>query len=174
MKKLFSSLILAGGILALAPVAEVLAQARGGNPGLTIFSGVERENILDYRLDFRGRRGRWDRYRLRVPGDKLPQGAAEFRISYPDYYNGRFDTDEIEVRIDGESQPLKDVVWDEEGHFIAIDLEEPLEPEQKVELVFSNVRNPRQGGTFYFNGQVKPAEGVAIRQHLGTWIIDIN
>ncbi|MFP4692522.1 MAG: DUF2808 domain-containing protein [Halothece sp.] len=172
MKQLLSSLLLAGGVLSIIPGLEVLAQS--GNSGITIFSGVERENVLDYRLDFDGQRGRWDRYRLRIPSKKLPQGATKFRVSYPDYYGGRFDTDKIEVRIDGESQPLNDVVWDQEGNFIAIDLEEPLEPEQKVELVFSNVKNPRKPGTFYFNGQVTPAEGVNIRQNLGTWIIDID
>lgn len=172
MKKLLSSLLLAGGVLSITPALDVLAQS--GNSGLTIFSGVERDNILNYHLDFGGQRGRWDRYRLRIPSDKLSQGAAKFRVSYPDYYGGRFDTDEIEVRIDDEAQPLKDVVWDKEGNFIAIELEEPLKPEQKVELVFSNVKNPRQPGTFYFNGQVTPAEGVNIRQNLGTWIIDID
>ena len=172
MKTLLSSFLLAGGILSIAPTLEVLAQS--GNSGITIFSGVEQENILDYHLDFDGRQGRWDRYRLRIPADKLPQGAAKFRVSYPDYYKGRFDTDKIEVRIDDEPQPLKDVVWNEEDHFIAIDLKEPLKPEQKVELVFSNVKNPRKPGTFYFNGQVTPAEGVNIRQNLGTWIIDID
>ena len=59
--------------------------------GLTIFSGVDRGDILNYRLDFGGKQDGWDRYRLRVPGKKLDQGAAKFFISYPEYFDGKFD-----------------------------------------------------------------------------------
>jgi len=173
MKKLFSSLMLAGGLLTLSPALEALAQS-GGNSGITIFSGVERENILDYRLDFDGQSGRWDRYRLRIPGKKLPFGASQFYVTYPDYYKGKFDTDEIEVRIDGEAQPLSSVEWNQDEQLVSIGLEEPIEPDTKVELVFSNVKNPRFEGTFYFNAQVDVPNDVAIRRYVGTWIIDID
>lgn len=173
MKKLFSSVMLAGGLLTLAPALEVFAQS-GGNSGIVIFSGVKRDNILDYRLDFDGEAGRWDRYRLRIPSKKLPFGASQFYITYPDYYKGKFDTDKIEVRIDGEPQPLSNIEWNKEEHAISISLEEPIEPDTKVELVFSNVRNPRIGGTFYFNAQVDVPNDVAIRRYVGTWIIDID
>ncbi len=43
----------------------VMAQS---NPGLTIFSGVERENILNYHLDFGGNTNGIDRYRLGFRG----------------------------------------------------------------------------------------------------------
>jgi len=173
MKKLLSSIMLAGGLLTVVPALEVFAQS-GGNSGITIFSGVKRENLLDYRLDFGGESGRWDRYRLRIPSKKLPFGASQFYVTYPDYYKGRFDTDRIEVRIDGEPQPLSDVTWNKEEGLISMDLEEPIEPDTKVELVFSNVKNPRPGGTFYFNAQVDVPNDVAIRRYVGTWIIDID
>jgi hypothetical protein len=165
-----SILAISGCLLSTLP-AIVLAQ---GNPGLTIFSGVERENILNYHLDFGGQAGGWDRYRLRIPGKKLMQGASKFFISYPDYYKGKFDTEEIEVRVKEESLPLHNVVWDKESRIIEIDLEQPLKESNKVEIVFSNVKNPRFGGTFYFHGQVLPANDLPIRQHLGTWILSIE
>lgn len=155
-----------GGVSAIA-----LAQS---NSGLTIFSGIERENILNYKLDFGGQAGGFDRYRLRIPGKKMTQGATRFIITYPDYYEGTFDEDAIEVRIDGEPLPLREVVWDEENYLIEIDLEEPITESQKVELVFSNVRNPRFGGTFYFNAEVFAANDVPIRLYLGTWIVSIG
>ena len=172
MKKLFSSLLLTGGVLVFSPALAALAQ--NGNSGITIFSGVKRDNILDYRLDFDGQAGDWDRYRLRIPSKKLPFGASQFYITYPDYYKGKFDTDRIEVRIDGEPQPLSNIEWNKEEHFVSLSLEEPIEPDTKVELVFSNVRNPRFGGTFYFNAQVDVPNDVAIRRYVGTWIIDID
>ena len=173
MKKLFSSFLVAGGLVTLTPALEAFAQ-NGGNSGITIFSGIKRENILNYHLDFGGELNRWDRYRLRIPAKKLPAGASKFYITYPDYYKGKFDTDRIEVRIDGEAQPLTEVVWDKENQLVEIGLEEPIEPNTKVELVFSNVRNPRFGGTFYFNAQIDVPSDIAIRRYVGTWIIDLD
>ncbi len=144
------------------------------NPGLTIFSGVERENILNYHLDFGGHAGSFDRYRLRIGSKKMTQGASKFFIAYPDYYKGKFDPDKIEVRIKGESLPLREVVWDKESRIIEIDLEQPIRESRKVEIVFSNVKNPRFGGTYYFHCQVLPAGDLPIRQHLGTWILSIG
>jgi hypothetical protein len=144
------------------------------NPGLTIFSGVDRKDILNYHLDFGGRAGGWDRYRLRIPSKKMTQGAARFFISYPEYYEGKFDVDAIEVRVKGESIPLREVIWDEESRIIEIDLEQPIVESNQVELVFSNVKNPRPGGTFYFQCQVLTPGQIPLRLHLGTWIVSIN
>lgn len=169
LKKVFTTLGVAGCLLASVPI---ITTAQGGS-GLTIFSGVSRENILDYYLDFSGQRNSRDRYRLRIPGKKLLQGAAKFYIFYPDYFDGKFDEDKIEVRIDGEPLPLRDVIWDKENYLIEIELEEPLRESRKVELVFSGVRNP-DIGTYYFRGEVLPAADLPIRQYIGTWIISIN
>ncbi|ELS01984.1 Protein of unknown function (DUF2808) [Xenococcus sp. PCC 7305] len=172
-KRLFSSLALSSCLL--GGVATIsFAQ---GNSGLTIFSGVGRENILDYYLDFGGKANARDRYRLRVPGKKLIGGASKFFIAYPDYYDGKFDVDKIEVRIKKgkkqESLALREVIWDKESYIIEIDLEEPLKESKKVEIVFSNVKNP-EIGTYYFHCQVLPADDLPIRQHLGTWILSID
>lgn len=164
------------GILALSGCLATgwSAAVAQSNPGLTIFSGVERENLLNYHLDFGGQPGNFDRYRLRIPAKKMTQGASRFFISYPDYYDGKFDPDEIEVRIEGESLPLREVNWDKESRIVEIDLEQPITESKKVEIVFSNVKNPPFGGTYYFNAQAIAAGDVPIRQHLGTWIISIN
>ena len=168
-KSLLTTLALTTTIITSVP-QEVKAN---GNAGLTLFSGVDRENILNYYLDFGGKQNSWDRYRLRVPGKKLDQGAAKFFISYPEYFNGKFDTDRIEVRLDGESLPLREVFWDKESRIVEIDLEEPLLETKKVEIVFSNVKNP-SSGTFYFHCQVLTPGQVPVRLHVGTWIVSIN
>ncbi len=173
--KINSKIILAGLAVSSCLVTSLpyLALAQS-NPGLTIFSGVDRKDILSYYLDFGGKAGGWDRYRLRIPGKKLTQGADRFFISYPDYYNGKFDPNRIEVRINGQSLPLREVAWDQESRIIEIDLEQPITESREVELVFSNVKNPRNGGTFYFQGQVLTPGQVPLRLHLGTWILSIN
>ncbi|MGK7878013.1 MAG: DUF2808 domain-containing protein [Xenococcaceae cyanobacterium] len=169
-KRLLGALALSGCLLT---GVQAITWA-DSNPGLTIFSGVDRENILSYHLDFGGRGGGWDRYRLRIPGKKMTQGAAKFFIVYPEYYDGQFDVDSIEVRIKGESLPLREVYWDKESQQVEIDLENPIVESNKVEIVFSNVKNPRFGGTFYFHCHAVSAGNIPLRLYLGTWILSIN
>lgn len=175
MRKFFSLkriLATVGIASSLSIGIPLITQAQGGS-GLTIFSGVDRENILNYYLDFGGQRNNRDRYRLRIPGKKLMQGASKFYVFYPDYFDGKFKEDKIEVRIDGDPLPLRSAIWDKENYLIEIELEEPLKESKKVELVFSGVKNP-DVGTYYFRAEVLPAADLPIRQYIGTWIISIN
>lgn len=169
-KRLIAALSISSSLITGLPYL-VLAQS---NPGLTIFSNVDRKDILDYHLDFGGRTNSWDRYRLRIPSKKMTQGAARFFVSYPDYYDGKFDTNAVEVRTKGESVPLRSVTWDKESRIIEIDLENPILESRQVELVFSNVKNPRSGGTYYFQCQVLTPGQVPLRLQLGTWILSIS
>ena len=144
------------------------------NSGLTLFGGVARENQLSYYLDFGGQRDAWDRYRLRIPAKKMELGVAQFSISYPDYYDGKFDPKKIEVRVRGKSVPLSEVNWDKENHRIQISLEEPILANNPVELVFSNVKNPPFGGIYYFNCQILTPGDAPLPRYLGTWIMSIG
>jgi len=171
LKPLLTSIALAtctlGGIHTLA-VAQ-------GTPGLILF-GNKDVDILSYYLDFGGTAKQRDRYRLRIPKKKLQNGATQFVISYPDYFDGKFDTDSIEVRPDRDkkkSLALKSVVWDEENRFIQIDLAEPLKEAKKVEIVLSNTKNP-EVGTYYFYGQVVPATNAPVPERVGAWVLSIN
>ncbi|MBE9045292.1 DUF2808 domain-containing protein [Pleurocapsales cyanobacterium LEGE 10410] len=171
LKPLLATLTLAtctiGGIHTVA-VAQ-------GTPGLVIF-GDRDVDVLNYYLDFGGIADNRDRYRLRIPKKKLANGATQFVISYPDYFDGKFDTDKIEVRPRGEkdrSLPLKNVVWDQENRFVQIELAEPIRDPEKLELVFSNVRNP-DVGTYYFYAQVVPATNVPVPERIGAWVVNIN
>ncbi|MEW6496118.1 MAG: DUF2808 domain-containing protein [Cyanobacteriota bacterium] len=144
------------------------------NPGLTLWGGVARENQLSYYLDYGGRPNGWDRYRLKIPAKKMDLGAAQFAISYPDYYDGKFDPKRVEVRVKGKSVPLSEVKWDKENHVIQIYLEEPIPAGSSVELVFSNVKNPPFGGMYYFNAQVLTPGDIPLPRYLGTWILSIG
>jgi hypothetical protein len=170
MYRLFSALAIASCVMTALPIAT-LAQ---GLPGFTIFSGVERENELGYRLDFDGIPSRIDRYRLRIPGDKLELAVNQFAVTYPDSYEGEFDPEEIEVRVDGDSVPLDEVVWDQENRVVELYPLEPVPAGTRVEIVFSNVRNPRTPGTHYFNALVSSPGDLPLLRYVGTWIVSIG
>jgi hypothetical protein len=166
----FSTLAIAGCLLGAVP-AVTLAQ---GLPGLTIFSGVKPEYRLSYRLDFGGHTNAWDRYRLRVPAKKMKLAVAQFSITYPNYYKGKFDPKDMEIRVKGKSVPLQEVNWNKENRVIELIPKEPIPANSAVELVFSNVKNPSSPGIFYFNCQVLGAGDVPLLRYLGTWELSVG
>ncbi len=170
MPRLISVLALAGVLVGGIPIVS-MAQ---GLSGLTIFSGVERNNQLSYRLDHNGRPNRRDRYRLRISGRKLDFAVAQFAVTYPASYQGSFDPDAMEIRINGRSVPLEEVTWDPENRLIELFPVEPIPARTSVELVFSNVRNPRFAGMHYFNALVRTPGDVLAPQYIGTWILSIG
>ncbi len=170
MRRVLSAIAVTSCLIIGSPIV-ISAQSL---PGFTIFSGIKRENQLPFRLDFGGQSNGWDRYRLRIPSKKLNLAVSQFSISYPDYYKGKFDTDKIEVRIKDKKVPLQEVVWDKENRLVEIYPQEPVPAGSKVELVFSNVKNPTSGGTYYFNCQILSPGDVPLRRYVGTWIVSIG
>ena len=170
MRRLLSALAVTSCLVTGFP-ALLWAQSL---PGLTLFSGVKSENQLPYRLDFGGHSDGWDRYRLRIPAKKMKLAVSEFAILYPDYYKGTFDTKRIEVRVKDKKMPLQEVKWDKENHIVQISVQDPVPANTRVELVFSNVRNPAFGGTYYFNCEILSPGDVPLRRRLGTWIMSIG
>ena len=166
----FSTLAIAGCLLGAVP-AVTLAQSL---PGLTIFSGVKPEYRLSYRLDFGGHTNGWDRYRLRIPAKKMKLAVAQFGITYPNYYKGKFDKDDMEIRVKGKSVPLQEVNWNKENRVIELIPEEPIPANSAVELVFSNVKNPSNPGIFYFNCQILSPGDVPLLRYVGTWELSVS
>lgn len=165
------SAIAVSGCVVLASATSGLSQ---GLPGLTIFGGVDREYELGYRLQNGGILNRRDRYYLRIPAEKLELATDLFVITYPDTYEGELDPNDIEVRISGDSVPLDEVNWDEENHFIEIYPSEPVPANSRVEIVMSDVTNPRRTGTHYFNALVRAPGDVLPPQYVGTWILSFG
>jgi len=155
-------------------VAGSLSSQAQGTQGLTIFSGVERENQLGYRLDYFGRLGSRDRYRFRIPRDKMQVAVSEFFIDYPQTYRGTFDPDAVRLEANGDVVALDEVVWDSENRVISIYPTEPVPANTRIEIVLSNVRNPNRVGTHYFNALIVAAGDVPVRQYVGTWIVSIG
>ncbi|MDX2098544.1 MAG: DUF2808 domain-containing protein [Leptolyngbyaceae cyanobacterium bins.59] len=169
-RPVLSALLLAGIAAAALPMTA-LAQSL---PGFTIFSGVRNENQLNYRLDFGGRSDSWDRYRLRISSKRMKLAVSQFVISYPDYYDGKFDTKDVEIIVRGKSVPIREVRWSQDSFVLEIFPQEPIPAGNDVEIQLSNVKNPVFGGTYYFNCQILTPGDVPLLRYIGTWIITIS
>ena len=146
----------------------------GGCDGLNLFSGVERKDQLTCRLDFGGNSGATDRYRFRLDKKKMKYAVSEFTIDYSAHFNGSFDTKNVEIIVNGKNVKVQEVIWEEENHFLKVIPVEPIPAGTAVEMHFSNVRNPRNNGMFYFNGRVQTPGDVPLLRDLGTWIVEIS
>jgi hypothetical protein len=168
MRRVLTVLTIAGCLVASGAIA-VQAQS-----GWTIFSGVKRENELSYRLDYGGSPNSWDRYRLRVSKDKMKLAVSQFTIDYPNYYKGTFDPKAIEISVNDKTVPLQEVKWDKDGSVLEIIPKEPIPAGSNVELILSNVKNPSNGGMFYFVCSVVSPGDIPLPRTLGTWIVSIQ
>jgi hypothetical protein len=169
MKRLLSTLAVTSCLLTLYP-ATPWANAEG----LVLFSGVKSENQLPYYLDFGGQTNIIDRYRLRIPAQKMKLAVAQFTISYPESYKGSFDPKKVEIKVGDKKVPVSEVRWNKEARVIEIFPQDPVPAGKKVELVLSNVENPSFPGMHYFSCQVLSPGDVPLLRSIGTWIIGIN
>ncbi|MEM7552843.1 MAG: DUF2808 domain-containing protein [Cyanobacteria bacterium P01_A01_bin.84] len=168
MRRFLSSLIITSCLLGSLP------SVTWAQNGITIFSGVKSGSELPYRLDFGGNTNDWDRYRLRIPQKKLTTAVQKFVITYPDYYEGEFDTDEVEIKVQGKKVKVSEVKWDKEGSLLEIYPQEIIPAGKKVEISLSNVRNPSFGGMYYFRCLTQSPGDVPLPRMCGTWIISID
>lgn len=167
MRRLLSILVMSSCLLAGLPRVSLA-------DGLTLFSGVKHEDQLNYNTDYGGHPGEnGDRYRLRIPGDKMKLAVSEFAISYPRYFDGAFDPKKVEVITGGVSVPVSEVKWDKDGQTIEIYPKDPVPAGDRVEIQLSNVTNPSTG-MYYFNCKVLSPGDVPLLRPIGTWIISIQ
>ncbi len=169
MRRLFLGVALTSSLLLGLPTA-ILAQ---GLPGVTLFGGPDQANLLNFFLQS-GRAGERDRYKLRIPADKLNLAIELISITYPDYYKGKIDPDRIEIRIKGDPITLDEVIVDQENHFVEIYPAEPIPAGTKIEVVFSNVKNPTFGGMYHFNANIRTPGDVPMLRYVGTWLLSID
>ncbi len=156
--------------------------------GFVIFGGPGEGNNLNFSLDYGTNGHPRDRYRLRIPSKKMTFAVSQFSIEYPDYYDGEFDTEldpdrrlrrqPIRIRVDEggdyEDVEVEAVIWDSENHVLDIFPKEPVPAGNKVEIVLSNVENPRFGGMYFFNCRVFSPGDLPLARYLGTWVIGIG
>jgi Protein of unknown function (DUF2808) len=170
LRKVFWSRLL----LSLAVMGSSTAIFATPSPAeFTIFSGVDQRDQLSYNLDF-GHRSVTDRYRLKLPGNKMPLGATQINIVYPNYYAGKFDESGTVIMVGDKTIPIASTKWDKENTTLQINLTERLQTNKELEIVLNNVRNPDAGGIFYFDCQIKSSAEFPLARYAGTWILNIN
>lgn len=178
LRRTVSVLLCSGTLLVGVPLASV-AQT---NPGFGFVwgEGSGRRQQLSYVLEYGTPGHMRDRYRLQL--GRQNTAIAKIRISYPDYYDGQFSENRIALRRTprnrlfsfnrAEEIPLASVTLDSESRVVEIEPEEVIAAGIPVEVVLSNVRNPRGGGMYNFNAWVASPGDVLVRP-AGTWIISI-
>ncbi|MCS7031491.1 MAG: DUF2808 domain-containing protein [Gloeomargarita sp. SKYG116] len=146
-----------------------IVQAQGS--GWTLWGGPKKE--LRYSADS-GRIGDWDRYYLQVPRQRI--AVSEYYISYPENFRGEFDTKAVEVVRSRTQKQFRigEVVWDRENRELRIALAEPVPADTPVEIILSNVRNPRNIGMFFFNLRVLSPGDIPLPRPVGTWVIMVS
>lgn len=162
--------IAAAGCLVAAVPTLVAAQAL---PGFTLWGGPGPERELRYALDYGSSRVPYDRYRLRIPRQTL--AINQIVVDYPEHFDGRFDTDAIEVRYrrSQESIPLKAVNWDPDSYVVEMFPEEPIPAGEDLEIVMSSVRPP-DPGMYNFNCKILSPGDQPLLRYVGTWVLSIG
>ena len=104
-------------------------------------------------------------------------------ITYPDYFDGKFKAKKIELRHapksrlfnlkKGKNIPVDSVTIDPDGGVIEIIPTEVIPADTPIEVVASNVRNPKSGGTYFFNCRISSPGDVGLMRYVGAWIISI-
>jgi hypothetical protein len=157
-----------------AAVFSPSAAHAGCNAGFIIFGGIK-DNALDYVLDS-CTSGRTDRYYLEIKPQKFK--VSEVIITYPEHFNGSFDTDDMKLRVTADALGGKDLeiasaTWDKETRRITIVPKEAIPSKTPLRVVLSNVRNPEYSGFYQLDGRVMRAD-VPVPVYIGSWMITID
>ncbi|MFQ3614881.1 MAG: DUF2808 domain-containing protein [Cyanobacteriota bacterium] len=166
MKLLLAGLLVGGlGSLVIIP-RSVEAQS-----GLVI-TGSEGVPVLSYRLDFRGFRGRLERYRLTIPPQDL--AVSEVQINGDRNFDARIDPENVRLEVEGNPVELDEVYWNEEFRSLEVVTRQPIAAGQEMRLVLSNVRNPQAAGIYRVEARVRGTEPNPLFRNVGNWLITID
>ncbi|NJR69973.1 MAG: DUF2808 domain-containing protein [Synechococcales cyanobacterium CRU_2_2] len=189
-KSLIKPMVSAMAIATCVTTGHMLFNAAIANaeslPGITFrWRGREGFNELSHVIDLSSAPNQWGRYRFQMSARDLKVAASQFTINIPDHFDGEFDKDKIEVRICSKAAsfvsrakckavPLDEATVDMAARQISIYPAAPVPAGTNVELVFSNVKNPRSPGMYQFNGLVEVPGDVPLLRMVGSWIISID
>ncbi len=139
--------------------------------GMTLTGVQEGDTELSYRFDFGGVRGRLERYRMDIPAQDV--AVSELQLNFESSFDGRVDPDKVRLEVEGQSVPLRAVYWDDTIKSVEVEIAEPVAAGQAMELVLSDVRNPRNMGYYRVQARVLGTEPNPVFQYIGLWILDI-
>jgi len=184
-KRLFKSVLSAAAIAGCFATGTTFVQAQSALPSFR-WDNREGFNELNYVVEISDRPNRWGRYRLKVGSRDMKLAASQFVINYPDYFDGKFNPDEMEIRVCSSRRgglfsrakcsavEMDEVDVDTENQRIALYPLEPIPAGTNLELVLDNVKNPRNPGMYQFNVMVESPGDVPLLRMLGSAIVDIN
>ena len=154
------------------------------NPGFSLIWGgqdAQPEKQLGYVLQYGTPGHLSDRWRLKLGRHDVAMSVI--RITTPDYFNGKFNEKKIELREapksrifnikKGKEIPISSVSVDNDTGVIEIIPETPIPAGKRAEVVMSNVRNPKSGGTFFINCSIIAPGDVPLPRNVGTWVLSI-
>lgn len=162
------ALLLLGAIaVPLTPLTPLLPSSA------QIFNGFPQEDKLPSTVN-RGTRS-VDTYRLNIPTQKMTRGITKFIISYPESFNGKFDTQKIQILVNREKQPLYSTNWDEANHLLELELEEPIPIQASTEIVLSGVVRPavKEATQFRFDCRALTVDTPTTEIYIGSWFLTI-
>jgi hypothetical protein len=178
------SLFLAVGCAAGTGIAgAAIANAQGLN---FRWNSQDTSRFLPFSVELSNDRGNWSRYRLRLGAGDMKLAATQFAVTYPNYFDGKFDAKAVEVKtcrtlgsaLSGpqgcKSVPVDEVTLDTERGRIAIYPKDPVPAGTNVELVLSNVRNPSNDGMYQLKALVESPGDVPLLRYLGMWNVSIG
>lgn len=191
LPKRFIQSALSGAILSGAAIAGYVALgtpiAQASDlPGITFrWNNREGFNELSHVIELSNSPNNWGRYRLKIGARDMKLAVSQFVVNYPDYFDGKFNADEVEIRTC--SRPgnflsrarctpiaMDEVDIDTENQRIALYPLEPIPAGTNVELVFSDVKNPRSRGMYQFNAMIESPGDVPLLRPIGSWILGIE
>ncbi len=152
------------------------------SPGFILFGGPDRKHNLGFHLDYGTPDFNGDRYRLDIKNSDITAAVGgsvainQIAIEYPDYYDGKFDPKSIEVHLKKNNKivPLQPVDWNKDNHVINIYFQNPIPAGHSFYVELSNIHNPWNGGTYYFNCKIITPGDAPLLRYIGTWVLSIN
>jgi hypothetical protein len=176
---LLTSLCVAGSLVSTLPTIT----SAQSNPGFSFVwgDGPGRKQQLGYVLDYGTPGHSQDRYRLKLGRQNV--AIDSITVTYPNYYDGTFNEKRVTLQESPKNKFLgfgktkqievSSVKVDKDNRVIEIVPKEPIPSGVPVEVVLSDVQNPRSGGMYYFNAYINSPGDVPLRRYLGTWILSL-
>lgn len=175
----FLPVAIAGTLLTGVPAVTV-AQT---NPGFSFIwgDGPGRKQQLNYVLQYGTPGHRNDRHRYKLGRQSVAMDSIT--IAFPDYFDGKFSAKNVSLRESpkgrifnfkrGTDIPLATVEYDEDNRVLELVPESPVPAGTRSEVVISNMKNPKSGGTYFINARITSPGDVPLSKYIGTWVVSI-
>jgi len=174
---------LATGLLPLAQTQPVVAQSL---PGLTLrWNGNEGGfKELKYVLNS-GRTNALDTWMLLLPGKELDVAAMQVSVTYPSYFNGRFDNSAVKLKLCSaggvmartrcdKDVPTSSIEVDRDNGRIDFFPTKPIPAGTTIGVVFDSMINPSNPGMLQFNASIISPGDLPLSKYVGSWLITIE